>query len=138
MARALVCGMLALALAGCGNPALGASGPALHVTRTGWRLPPLDVTVTNAARVRRLFDAAMALRKVPEGAVFACPIDFGTEYHLTFTAHNSPPTEMSLDGAGCRFLNIEPSGPGYFQTDAFRALFSQVTGIAPIDVRPEG
>jgi hypothetical protein len=138
MACVVVCGLFFFALAGCGDAVLGDAGPALHVTRSGWRLPPLDVTVTNGAQVRRLFDAALALRKVPEGAVFNCPIDFGTRYHLTFTAHNSPPTKMTMDGAGCRFLNIEPSGPAYFQTDQFRSLFSQVTGITPIDVRPQG
>jgi hypothetical protein len=125
--------VLALMLAGCGSPALGATGPALHVTRTGFGLPALDVTVTNAAQVRRLFDAALALRNVPEGAMFACPADWGTRYHLTFTAHDSAPVEMTLDASGCRFLFVEPSGPSYFQTDAFRALFSEVTGITPIE-----
>jgi hypothetical protein len=124
--------MLVLALAGCGNPALGATAPALHVTRTGWRLPPLDVTVTDPAQVRRLFDAALALRQVPAGE-YSCPADFGTRYHLTFTAHDSPPTAMTMDASGCRFIRVEPSGPNYFQTDDFRALFSQVTGIIPLE-----
>lgn len=125
--------MLALALAGCGIPVLGTR--MLHVARSGLSLPVQHVTVTNSAQVRRLLDAARALRRVPDGAVFSCPIDFGTKYHLTFTAHDSAPVEMTMDASGCRLLRVGPSGPSYFQTDNFRALFSEVTGIAPIEPR---
>jgi hypothetical protein len=78
--------LLALALTGCALPVLGRSSPVLRVARISPRLPPLNVTVTDPAPVQLLFDTAHKLREVPPNAVFFCPVDFGTSYHLNVSS----------------------------------------------------
>ncbi|HEV2237505.1 MAG TPA: hypothetical protein VGR57_12655 [Ktedonobacterales bacterium] len=131
---AVVCGMLVLALAGCGLPATARAATMLRVTRTSHYLPGVDRTITDPVSVQRLLGAVPDLRRVPEGEYY-CPVDLGTEYHLAFITAGASPTKMLMDGSGCRFIRIEPSGPTYFQTDEFRALFSAVTGIRLIEPR---
>ncbi len=138
MARAVVCGVVALALAGCTLPFISPAATTLQVTRSSPRLPALSVSITTASRVGALFQAVKSLRQVPAGTVFFCPIDFGTQYHLAFSRAGASPTRMTMSGSGCRFIRVEPSGPTYFQTDNFRALFSQVTGISPLEYTPGG
>jgi hypothetical protein len=106
------------------------------VTRTSHYLLAVDRTITDAASVQRLLHAVRTLRQVPDGAVFYCPLDLGTEYRLTFSTAGAPPTTMMMNGSGCRFIRVEPSGPSYFQTEEFRALFSEVTGISPLEYAP--
>lgn len=126
------------AVAGRALPVIAAPATTLHVTRTSHYLSRIDHTSNDSARVDELLRAVHALRQVPPGAEFHCPIDFGTEYQLTFVLAGGPPTSMNMNGSGCRFLRVEPSGPTYFQTDGFRALFREVTGIRPLEFTPGG
>ena len=84
---------VALFLAGCGTTQTSLPGESpniLHVVRyNGLQkvqpVPPLDVTISDAAQVQRLYAALLAIPPAPlvSGPV-NCPADFGISYSLTF------------------------------------------------------
>ncbi len=103
----------------------------LHATRTilpFYHLAPLDVTVQDAAAVQRLYQAAFQLERVPHGAIFHCPVDFGLVYTLDFFEGAREVQQMRLSATGCRFL-VMGSGDTRFTTEDFLALVARTLGI---------
>lgn len=130
--------LIVLLLSGCGEIGQtdGTTGPnVLRVTRTdpipGHHFAPLNMVISDAAQVQDLYNAAYALKKIPPGAVFHCPIDIGLEYHLVFLRGTTPVQHMDLDATGCKFLKIAPQD-GRFTTPAFQALLARMLKLSSL------
>jgi hypothetical protein len=74
------------------------------------RFDPLDRTVTDAATVRDIHDALVALPAAPRGGNEPfCPISWGLGYRLTF-AHTGTTTRVAvLEADGCRYAHLSPT-----------------------------
>jgi hypothetical protein len=95
-------------------------------------MPALDTTVTDSEQVTRLRSAINSLVKVDLNKILNCPADTGTVYTLTFTQDGSPEV-MKFNASGCQLLTVKEGSDIRFTTEQFRSLFSQVTGISPLD-----
>lgn len=148
MRRKWICsGMLALALAlaGCGatNSFGGNAGQnelptALVVTRTGNpsdHIAPLLGASNDPAAVQRLYHAMYALPRIPNGAVFNCPANFGITYTLAFLNGATQILNASVDADGCQFLTLGPNDIR-MTNDAFWLLLAQAAGIPPSSIHP--
>lgn len=133
---ALYCCCLILWLTACGPAAdanANAAGSRLHVVRTGMHMSALDITVTDSTQVARLRTAIDALAQVAPDQVLHCPLDTGTVYTLTFTHDGGSPEVMTFNASGCQLLTVKKDSDVRFTTGEFRSLFSQLTGISPLD-----
>lgn len=127
---------LALWLTGCGatgDAGANAAASRLQVVRTGAHLPALDTTVTDSEQVAHLRSAIDSLQRVDPHKLLNCPADTGTVYILTFTQDGSSPEVMKFNASGCQLLTMKEGSDVRFTTEQFRSLFSQVTGISPLD-----
>ena len=103
IAAAAVTGVLLVA---CG---VTNAGPAmLHITRTpgAFILPALDREITDRPTVDRLAGDIQSLPAMPAGAVYFCPIDFGTTYLLAFTREGERPWTASVQVMGCQMVTL--------------------------------
>jgi hypothetical protein len=92
-------------------------------------------TVNDAAKAQRLYDAVRALKPLPANGMWSCPIDFGTRYQLTFRSTSGIQLIATLDGGGCRFLQIE-GGQGYYTDAAFWQLLADTFGVSDAQLFP--
>ena len=104
-----------LLLAACSatsGPPSGNAPDTLRVVRPvdayGKHYPAFSTTVTNAAAIQQLYQAAYALPGLLPGNV-NCPAGFGLVYHLTFLYHTSVVQVMNLEADGCQNLHIGQS-----------------------------
>jgi hypothetical protein len=133
----LLAGLIVLLLTGCeGTWQAGeTTGPnVLHIVRTnplpipGHHLAPLNMVIHDATQIQSLYDAAHTLKKIPSGAIFHCPVDFGLAYHLDFLRANTLIQHMDLNAMGCQFLTIAPHDTRY-TTPSFRALLAKILNL---------
>ncbi len=66
--------------------------------------PGARVVVTDE-RVHAIADALNHLKRVPPGAVYACPIDLGPTYGLFFDYTNGDVLLVTVEASGCRFAS---------------------------------
>jgi len=133
--KLLIAAFLVLVLAACDSTTTGTvvrtEPHALHVTRT---LPPFlenyptfNHNITNATQVQNLYDAVLALPKMPLEKKYNCPNDIGVFYYLQFQQKSST-VQMKLEATGCHFLSIDTTS--LRQTDAsFSALLAKTIGV---------
>ena len=136
---------LAIALAGCGaatnsgSTAASSDLPtALIVTRTGNpsdHIAPFLAASNDAVAVQRLYHAMHALPRVPTGAVFNCPADFGITYSLAFFNGGTQVSNVTADADGCQFLTLGPNDIR-MTNDAFWSLLAQTAGIPLSSIHP--
>jgi hypothetical protein len=62
---------------------------------------PAQVTVTGAGRSQAVARALCALPAMPAGT-FSCPMDWGINYRLVFTAGDSKLAPVTVDATGCQ------------------------------------
>lgn len=62
---------------------------------------PVEVTVTDATKVRAAAQALCSLPKMPSGT-FHCPADFGIVYHLVFSAGERASSPVEVDATACQ------------------------------------
>jgi hypothetical protein len=107
---ALVC------LAGCGREPAAPSPrtiTSVSVLRTSAfpanHIPPFERRVTDATQARQLYTLLWALPEPPQGNhVYACPADFGVQYHLTFSrgATPTPAARATVNAGGCSGVTL--------------------------------
>jgi len=68
--------------------------------------PPTMRSVADAQAVQTLYRAMLKTPRVPPGAVYHCPADFGVIWTLTFLHNTTVVAKAVLDDAGCQFLTI--------------------------------
>lgn len=92
---------------------------------------PAKVTVRSRSTAMGVARAICALRAVPRGEVFHCPIDFGIVYHLDFHLKGGGSAQhVTVDATGCRF--VTGAGPGKearFTTRPFWAALGRAMGL---------
>lgn len=130
--------LVVLSLTGCAGTGQmrGTTGPnVLHVVRTdplpGYHFASLNMVIHDAAQVQDLYNAAHALKTIPPGAVFHCPLDNGLEYHLDFLSAATSVQQMDLDATGCEFLHITAQD-ARFTTPSFRALLAKMLNLSSL------
>ena len=112
----------------------GAAGPTtVHVVRhentPQNHLPPLDVTIRDAAKVGKLATMIRALPPFVFTGPMSCPADFGVEYDMTFTdSHGNAVLSVQANPFGCTGLTINGSDQRR-ATDAFWAQMSDTLGV---------
>lgn len=67
--------------------------------------PDARALMTNAVDVQRFAEELNHLKRVPSGAVYACPADFGPTYGLFFNYVNGDVLLVTVDASGCRFVS---------------------------------
>lgn len=126
--KRLGCGLVGaalLGLCGCGSSSGDTQGllareSALSQTTFAGPLPApdggaptFDVTITDGARMRALYEATLALPPMPAGT-YNCPADFGVTYELTFGLGADGDVSASLEPSGCGLAHL--IGPGLSAT----------------------
>jgi hypothetical protein len=96
--------------------------------------PPVQVTVTDAAKAQALFRAAIALPTVDTSGVYNCPVDWGVRYTLTFTS-GATLTEAQFGPNGCGWLSFTGAPPRQLSND-FWALLAATLGIQEATIFP--
>lgn len=93
---------------------------------------PAEVTVTGAGRSQAVARALCTLPAMPAGT-FSCPMDWGIDYRLVFTAGDSKLAPVTVNATGCQTVN----GVGPVRWTALSPVFWSVlataAGIGPAD-----
>jgi hypothetical protein len=91
-------------------------------------LPPKVVSQRREV-LRKLASVIEALPRQPKGA-FACPIDFGVEYRLTFTSQRGRRQSFQFDPGGCEILYREPQHDNPLRLDGvFWTVLGEAAGV---------
>ncbi|WIG59011.1 MAG: hypothetical protein OJF49_001758 [Ktedonobacterales bacterium] len=112
----------------------GTAGPTtVHVVRheniPQNHLPPLDMTIRDAAKVGKLATMIRALPRFVFTGPMSCPADFGVEYDMTFTdSHGDAVLSVQANPFGCSGLTIN-GGDQRRATDAFWAQMSDTISV---------
>ena len=113
----------------------------LRVTSTGplpgYHFTPVNTTIYDVSSVQHLYNAAYALPTVPLFSRYACPLDTGLVYHLTFLHDTTVIQTMDLSATGCKLLHIASSSTRR-STDSFNMSLAHMlnrTSLQP-DLRP--
>lgn len=130
------CCILCILIAACGTSTQASSAftqLTVHrdATRTsmGKEFPALNKTVTDAASVKRLYNAAQNL-PVAKGA-YNCPVAFyNVQYKTTFYQDTKAVHTLTLIIAGCRFATLD--GDNHIASDAFLKLFQQTLNLTTL------
>lgn len=126
-------------LTSCSTVSVGkSSGDALQVTRAsdtaGNNFPPFTQTITDSTKVTDLYRTIQALQVFPH-AEYVCPIDFGLEYHLTFSHSNGSEQQVIIHARGCPYAKIGTSDLRIIRQN-FWPVFAQAIGISQSELFP--
>lgn len=132
----IACILIAMSFSACGAAASaaqnGQDGAALHVTFTKLPFTLFSADVHNDQAVTRLYRAALALPRAPEG-VYHCPADDGGVYHLNFSGGATTIHHMDVKASGCRFITFVDVNETHLMDDTFVALFTKTVGLPSLD-----
>jgi hypothetical protein len=93
------------------------------------RFDPFDRTATDAAMVRELHDALLALPAAPLGVNSTfCPISWGLGYRLTFARTGTTTRVAVLEADGCRYAHLGPTDRRA-TTESFWARLAGALGL---------
>jgi hypothetical protein len=142
LAAGVFCAAVVL-LAGCGQAAIVAS-PAtvttVHVVRTSAfpqnHIPPLERTITDAAKVQRLYDAMLAMPAFPPGVIH-CSVDSGLAYRLTFKRASGQTIPVVAAPDGCAYGAFGAADRRFAANTQFWELFAATLGIPSAEVWPQ-
>lgn len=117
VSAAVLAALVALILAGCSGSTSSSQAPivvtSVHVLRSGenplHHIPPLDRTVSDAAKVQHLYNVLHALPLFPRDKIMHCPADFGVLYHLTFYRDGTEVSWATVNPYGCQGVTL-PNG----------------------------
>lgn len=138
----MLAAIVALILAGCtvsassGAPIVVTS---LHVLRSGdnplHHIPPLDRTVSDAAKVQHLYNVLHALPPFPRDQIMHCPADFGVLYHLTFYHDGAEVSWATVNPYGCQGVTL-PNGDIRWSAnvDYLWQVFADALGVPESDL----
>jgi hypothetical protein len=102
--------------------------------------PSVHVVVTDSAKARDAFAATLALPVFPPGK-YACLLDFGVRYELTFFLANGSTVEVSANPSGCQQVSIpgtcmrRTADADLMATD-FWSKVSQDLGVPEAEIYP--
>ena len=93
---------------------------------------PAQVAVAGAHRSQAVARALCALPTMPT-AMFSCPMDWGINYRLIFTAGDSKIAPVTVDATGCQ--QVTGLGPVRWtvHSPAFWSVLATAAAIAPAD-----
>jgi len=93
---------------------------------------PAQVTVTDVHRSQAVAQALCQLPAMPAG-VFSCPMDWGINYRLIFTAADNKLAPVTVDATGCQ--QVTGLGPVRWivRSPAFWSVLATAAGIGPAD-----
>ncbi len=93
---------------------------------------PAQVTVTGAHQAQAVAQALCALPAMPAGT-FSCPMDWGINYRLIFTAGDRKLAPVTVDATGCQ--QVTGLGPVRWTalSPAFWSVLATAAGIGPAD-----
>ncbi len=125
-------GSVLLVIATIWSVACAPAGRTLHVERfveggDASRFDPFDRTITDAAMVRRIEDALLALRPITGPERF-CPISWGLRYRLTFAKPLGLARTAIVEADGCREAHLDPLDRRD-TTESFWALLADGLGL---------
>ena len=91
-----------------------------------------QVTVTGAHQAQAVAQALCTLPAMPTGT-FSCPMDWGINYRLIFTAGDSKLAPVTVDATGCQ--QVTGLGPVRWTalSPAFWNVLATAAGIGPAD-----
>ena len=132
-------------MAGCGGGGCTAECAklfsSLHVLRTSAypdnHIPPFEQTVTDQAKMQRLYSALHALPAYPSG-IITCPADFGVFYHLTFYGVFRF-AQANIQAGGCQGVSFDGTSHWTHTTansPQFWTLFAETLGVPEIELFP--
>jgi hypothetical protein len=128
-----------LILSSCGTQSSGSLPKnALQVTRAsndaGNLFPPFTQTITDPTTMAKLYHAIQTFPHFRSGE-YSCPIDFGLEYHLTFSHSDGSEQQVILHARGCPYTDLNSSDRRAISQN-FWPLFAQIIGIPQAELFP--
>lgn len=134
---ALVASVLTLASCAGGPLSEDPSVTGLHFTTTSAfpdNPPPtnVDVTLSDAERVRAIYEATLALPMFPPG-IYRCPPTFGYGHTIDFMRGATIVVTASLEPGGCRPATISGAPPVRQTTAAYWTLLASKLGVDEAD-----
>ncbi len=97
--------------------------------------PPVYVTVTDAAKAQNAYQATLALPVFPPGT-YACPIDWGVTYQLTFLLANGSNLTVTADPNGCSLVDIPGTCLRSVGSSDYWSELAQDLGIPESEIYP--
>jgi hypothetical protein len=102
--------------------------------------PAVHVVVTNSAKAQEAFAATLALPDFPPGT-YACPLDFGVRYQLTFFLANGTKLDVSANPSGCQQVSIpgtcmRRTADAGLMADDYWSKVSQDLGVPEGEIYP--
>jgi hypothetical protein len=88
----------------------------------------VDVTVTDSARSRAIYEATVGLPDFPP-STFNCPADLGYRHTIDFTLEGRAPVTATLNIGGCRDATISGAPPVRQTDEAYWQLLAQHLGV---------
>jgi hypothetical protein len=93
----------------------------------------VDVTLTEPAPVRAIFEATLALPATPPG-LCGGSVDVGYSHTITFMTGTAVLSTATFEEGGCLGAEISGAPPARQTSDAYWALVAQNLGVDPSDL----
>ncbi len=97
--------------------------------------PAVQVTVTDVAKSQNAYHATLALPVFPPGT-YACPIDWGVTYQLTFLLANGSSLTVTADPNGCSLVDIPGTCLRSVGSSDYWSQLAQDLGIPESEIYP--
>jgi hypothetical protein len=130
---------LCMVLTACGGTKPAARShlapDSLHVVRLSYSFdpyPPFDHVATDESAVQGLYDMIESLPPFPPGT-YACPVDRGLRYHLTFSRASTLVLSAFAAAQGCQGVGLGPQDIRQ-ATEAFWSLLARTLGVTTVEL----